>query len=134
MDFLASKFEEIKKSNLELKHKMKRKRDRFQRKMAFLIDTRTGAFRSIGGCQPSQPEWMEQSEFLEAESEEDEMPVLFELPPMVDMRPFMTAVEDQAQANSCTANAVVGGMYVFLPKNLSEWIVLLQLIKLLSIV
>ena len=28
------------------------------------------------------------------------------LPPTVDLRPFMTKVEDQGQTSSCTANAV----------------------------
>jgi C1A family cysteine protease len=32
-----------------------------------------------------------------------------ELPEQVDLRPFMSPVENQASANSCTANAVVGG-------------------------
>ncbi len=36
------------------------------------------------------------------------------LPPAVDLRPFMTKVEDQGQTNSCTANAVVGAYeYLF---------------------
>ena len=36
------------------------------------------------------------------------------LPPAVDLRPYMTKVEDQGQTNSCTANAVVGAYeYLF---------------------
>ncbi|MBQ9242012.1 MAG: hypothetical protein IJ165_02085 [Proteobacteria bacterium] len=33
-----------------------------------------------------------------------------QLPKKVDLRPYMTSVEDQGQVNSCTANAVVGAI------------------------
>lgn len=36
-------------------------------------------------------------------------------PPKVDLRPFMTAVEDQQATNSCSANAVAGA-YEYLAK------------------
>ncbi|MEA5470863.1 C1 family peptidase, partial [Spirulina sp. 06S082] len=42
-----------------------------------------------------------------------------ELPPQVDLRPFMSPVEDQAGANSCTANAVVGG-YEYIMNRLEQ--------------
>ena len=33
-----------------------------------------------------------------------------QLPKKVDLRPFMTAIENQGQINSCTANATVGAL------------------------
>ena len=33
-----------------------------------------------------------------------------QLPKKVDLRPYMTAIEDQGQINSCTANATVGAL------------------------
>ncbi|MBK6978471.1 MAG: hypothetical protein IPH28_16345 [Cytophagaceae bacterium] len=38
------------------------------------------------------------------------------LPAKVDLRPFMTKVEDQQRLSSCTANAVAGA-YEYLAKN-----------------
>ena len=42
-----------------------------------------------------------------------------QLPPRVDLRPFMTPVEDQRQTNSCTANAVAGA-YEYLVKKIRQ--------------
>ncbi len=39
------------------------------------------------------------------------------LPPKVDLRPYMTIVEDQGDTNSCTANAMAGA-YEYLAKRL----------------
>ena len=43
-----------------------------------------------------------------------------ELPPAVDLRPFMTAVEDQGDTNSCTANAVAGAYEYWLRRQTSQ--------------
>ncbi|MCQ2233439.1 MAG: hypothetical protein MJZ24_01705 [Paludibacteraceae bacterium] len=40
-----------------------------------------------------------------------------QLPKKVDLRPYMTRVEDQGQANSCTANAVAGAYEYLVKKN-----------------
>lgn len=40
-----------------------------------------------------------------------------QLPKKVDLRPFMTAVEDQGQIGSCTANAVAGAYEYLVKKN-----------------
>lgn len=41
------------------------------------------------------------------------------LPPKIDLRPYMTAVEDQGDSNSCTANAMAGA-YEYLGKRLNN--------------
>lgn len=41
-----------------------------------------------------------------------------QLPKKVDLRPYMTKVEDQGQANSCTANAVAGAYEYLVKKNM----------------
>ena len=42
------------------------------------------------------------------------------LPPKVDLRPFMTQVEDQKTLSSCTANAVAGAYEYLVKKYLSK--------------
>lgn len=42
------------------------------------------------------------------------------LPPKVDLRPFMTAVENQGQLNSCVANAVAGAYEYLVKRHLSD--------------
>ncbi|MTJ09773.1 C1 family peptidase [Anabaena sp. UHCC 0204] len=71
--------------------------------LSYVVDRNTGLWKALSGCSASQQEIpgshvYETERFTEAE-----------LPPQVDLRPFMTPVENQAGANSCTANAVVGG-------------------------
>lgn len=72
-------------------------------KLSYVVDRNTGLWRTLSGCSASQRDIpdshiYETSRFAETE-----------LPPQVDLRAFMTPVENQAGANSCTANAVVGG-------------------------
>jgi uncharacterized tellurite resistance protein B-like protein len=45
---------------------------------------------------------------------------LSRLPPKVDLRPFMTAVEDQANTNSCAANATAGAYEYLVKRHLGE--------------
>lgn len=47
------------------------------------------------------------------------IPIIETLPKIVDLRPFMTTVEDQSQLGSCTANALVGA-YEYLIKRGSQ--------------
>lgn len=42
------------------------------------------------------------------------------LPPKVDLRPFMTRVEDQGQTSSCTANATAGAYEYLLKRHMGE--------------
>ena len=74
--------------------------------MAFTITRADGASREVSGylaaAAPSN------ARFHSAESKK-------KLPPKVDLRPYMTIVEDQQQIGSCVANAVVGA-YEYLAK------------------
>lgn len=45
---------------------------------------------------------------------------LAELPPKVDLRPFMTRVEDQQQTNSCSANATAGAYEYLMKRHLGD--------------
>jgi uncharacterized tellurite resistance protein B-like protein len=45
---------------------------------------------------------------------------LSKLPPKVDLRPFMTAVEDQQATNSCAANATAGAYEYLVKRHLGE--------------
>jgi hypothetical protein len=83
--------------------------------LKYLVNTVNGTLTALNG---SQEETDEQAEAL-VEVEEEEgfesfapyVPTRFkekDLPAMVDMREFMTEVENQAGVNSCAANAIVG--------------------------
>jgi hypothetical protein len=72
----------------------------------------SGSVTALSGCKDKEedaPEPLENAERYQSTRFSKE-----ELPPMDDMRKFMTDVEDQATSNSCTANAVVGGFEYFL--------------------
>ncbi|MTJ52749.1 hypothetical protein FJR38_08785 [Anabaena sp. UHCC 0253] len=71
--------------------------------LSYIVDRNTGLWKALSGCSASQQE-IPGSHVYSTERFTEE-----ELPPQVDLRPFMTPVENQAGANSCTANAVVGG-------------------------
>lgn len=75
-----------------------------QHKLGYVVDRNTGEWKAVKGCRSSQDHAVTGSGLYSAErfSQED-------LPSQVDLRPFMAPVENQASANSCTANAVVGG-------------------------
>ncbi|CAB9506488.1 peptidase C1A, papain [Seminavis robusta] len=85
-----------------------------QQKINYLVNVVTGQFRSIGGA-IAHPNPEKEKEFGK-----DYEPTRYqpdELPPAVDMRPFMTTVENQAGANSCAANAIVGGYEYIMKRN-----------------
>ncbi len=71
--------------------------------LSYVVDRNTGLWKALSGCSASQQE-IPGSHIYNSDRFTEE-----ELPPQVDLRPFMTPVENQAGANSCTANAVVGG-------------------------
>ena len=71
--------------------------------LSYVVDRNTGLWKALSGCSASQ-EQISDSQVYNSERFTDT-----ELPPQVDLRPFMTPVENQAGSNSCTANAVVGG-------------------------
>lgn len=71
--------------------------------LSYVVDRNTGLWKALSGCSASQQE-IPGSHIYKTERFTEE-----ELPPQVDLRSFMTPVENQAGANSCTANAVVGG-------------------------
>lgn len=64
------------------------------------IETSDGDVRKIQGYKPGKPK--PGTKFFKPGSK------VAKLPPRVDLRKFMTAVEDQDQINSCTANAAAG--------------------------
>ncbi len=73
-----------------------------QRQDTFVIDLTSGKKIKLNGCIPSKkkpPKARHYSATRFADSE---------LPERVDLRQYLTAVEDQAQTNSCTANAIAG--------------------------
>lgn len=74
-----------------------------QHKLGYVVDRNTGEWKAIKGCQTSETEITGSGIYSAERFAEDELPA------QVDLRPFMTPVENQASANSCTANAVVGG-------------------------
>jgi hypothetical protein len=76
--------------------------------LKFLINTVTGGLTALNGNK-TEDEKIEPEK--DVTSGEVYVPTRFnkeDLPAMVDLREFMTEVENQAAANSCTANAVVG--------------------------
>ncbi|NOQ36480.1 MAG: peptidase C1 [Methylococcaceae bacterium] len=74
--------------------------------LSYAVDRITGSWRALSGCQLT--------EATDAQSYSAERFAEDELPQQVDLREFMTGVENQAGANSCTANAVVGGYEYFM--------------------
>jgi len=72
-------------------------------KLSYVVDRQTGLWKALSGCSVSS-EMIPGSQMYGANRFTDN-----ELPSQVDLRSYMTPVENQAGANSCTANAVVGG-------------------------
>lgn len=71
--------------------------------LSYVVDRHTGLWKALSGCSASQQEIPGSGVYNTERFTEEELPA------QVDLRPFMTPVENQAGANSCTANAVVGG-------------------------
>ena len=87
--------------------------------MAGKITAADGSERGLGGYKLSAPR-------PGTRTYDKDSANIKSLPPKVDLRPFMTNVEDQGDTNSCTANAVAGA-YEYLvkrhqdePKNISR--------------
>ncbi|MDB9309294.1 hypothetical protein PN471_11755 [Aphanizomenon sp. CS-733/32] len=81
--------------------------------LSYVVDRNTGLWKALSGCSASQQE-ISGSQVYNSERFTEA-----ELPPQVDLRPFMTSVENQAGSNSCTANAVVGG-YEYIMNRVGE--------------
>ena len=67
-----------------------------------LVDKNTGKRMKIGGLIPSQAKPSKAKRYAASSFSREELPA------KVDLRQYMTKVEDQSAANSCTANALVG--------------------------
>jgi len=81
--------------------------------MTFVLERPDGEKRIVGGYRVgSAPP--NAKEFDAAQSG------IAELPPKVDLRPFMTKVEDQRQTNSCSANATAGAYEYLMKRHLGE--------------
>ncbi|GAB4358219.1 MAG: hypothetical protein Fur0042_27670 [Cyanophyceae cyanobacterium] len=74
-----------------------------------LVDRRTGKRIALSGFRTSTQKPIRFSSYG-ANSFKSQ-----HLPPKVDLRPYLTPVEDQSAANSCTANAIAGA-YEYLAK------------------
>ena len=74
-----------------------------------LIDRTTGQRIKIGGIIPSENKPSNSKKYTASRFENDA------LPSKVDLRQYMTKVENQASVNSCVANALVGA-YEYLAK------------------
>ena len=80
-----------------------------QSKPSYLIQRSTGRKIKVGGCQRSQTPPPKAAKYVASRYQ------AAELPPKVDLRPYMTQVEDQSAVNSCAANAIAGA-YEYLAK------------------
>jgi C1A family cysteine protease len=80
-----------------------------QRQPSYLIHRSTGKRIKIGGCRRSQTLPPKATKYAASRYQEAE------LPHKVDLRPYMTQVEDQSAVNSCSANAIAGA-YEYLAK------------------
>jgi C1A family cysteine protease len=72
-----------------------------------LVEVATGKRIHVGGCLASEAAPRNTQRYNDGR--------LARLPSQVDLRPWMTPVEDQSAVNSCAANAVVG-IYEFLAR------------------
>jgi C1A family cysteine protease/uncharacterized tellurite resistance protein B-like protein len=71
--------------------------------LAYKVDRNTGEWKAIAGCRSGDYAISGSGQYRASRFDESELPA------QVDLRSFMSTVENQAAANSCTANAVVGG-------------------------
>jgi hypothetical protein len=70
--------------------------------LKYLVNTVTGSVTTLNGCAEDSEAGGSGEVYAPTRFKEEDLPA------MVDMREFMTEVENQAGAGSCTANAVVG--------------------------
>ena len=81
--------------------------------MSFVIERADGDKRVVGGYRVgSAPPNAKQFDHEESGIET--------LPPKVDLRPWMTKVEDQSQTNSCSANATAGAYEYLMKRHLGD--------------
>ncbi|CAF5065018.1 unnamed protein product, partial [Rotaria sp. Silwood1] len=79
----------------------------------YLINRLTNAIYRLNGIEPSHQ--MPHKEDLQQSFSDHVLFSSDHLPPKVDLRPYMTTVEDQSRIGSCTANSLVG-VYEYLIK------------------
>ncbi len=78
--------------------------------MNLVLRRADGSERKVGGYR-----------FVEPPAEAKKFDTSLErLPPKVDLRPFMTTVEDQGQTNSCAANATAGAYEYLMKRHLGD--------------
>lgn len=82
-----------------------------RKKAAYLIERATGKRIKLGGALASvqRPDT--------AQTYAPDRYAAKDLPPRVDLRPYMTPVEDQSAVNSCTANAIAGAYEYLLQRS-----------------
>lgn len=78
--------------------------------MALVISRADGSTRAVSGYRFAAPKPGTKVWSSSAQS----------LPPRVDLRPFMTAVENQGETNSCAANAVAGAYEYLVKRHLGD--------------
>jgi len=78
---------------------------------SYLVQRSTGKKIQLAGCRPSKQPPPKSRAYAAGRFQAEE------LPPRVDLRHYMTAVEDQSEVNSCTANAIAGA-YEYLAKRI----------------
>lgn len=71
-------------------------------KPKYLVNAHSGRRMMLSGCRPSTSRPSHSTRYGAERFRANE------LPSKVDLREFMTRVEDQAECNSCTANAIAG--------------------------
>ena len=71
-----------------------------------LVEVATGRRIKVGGCLPAQAPPPRADVYKAGR---------LDLPTKVDLRPYMTPVEDQSAVNSCASNAIIG-IYEYLSK------------------
>jgi len=81
--------------------------------MTFVLERADGDKRVVGGYRFKEPA-PDAKQFVHSASG------IAQLPPKVDLRPFMTSVEDQRQTNSCSANATAGAYEYLMKRHLGE--------------
>ncbi|MBM0743837.1 C1 family peptidase [Phormidium sp. CLA17] len=79
-------------------------------KVTTLTNRATGQTIKLGGFQPANGKKPPKSQKYSSDRFQPE-----QLPPRVDLRPYMTAVENQSQLSSCVANSLAGA-YEYLAK------------------
>ena len=80
--------------------------------MTFVLERADGEKRVVGGYRFKAAADAKQFDHASAG--------IAELPPKVDLRSFMTSIEDQQQTNSCSANATAGAYEYLMKRHLGE--------------